>query len=167
MKCLVFECANHQHQGKFVGNLCAPCHHMLTTGETGHGATFVHGLEGDLRSLHANLRDERAQHTKSSQTIQALTARVRELEAERARMQSIEAAARNLRASYRHDDRDARACEMCRVLDAVDLERVKSAPSVSTGLKPDGTTRAVEYNAQWAALHCAFTLPLPTGSEER
>lgn len=34
-KCIVFGCTNHTDQGKFVGDLCAPCHHILTTGEVG------------------------------------------------------------------------------------------------------------------------------------
>lgn len=43
------------------------------------------------------------------------------------------------------------------------LERIeRAAKSLHDAmLRSDGTTRAVEYNAQWAALHCAFTTPLP------
>jgi hypothetical protein len=44
VRCLVKGCSNHSDQGVFVGPLCMPCHHMLTTGEVGHGATFVHEL---------------------------------------------------------------------------------------------------------------------------
>lgn len=32
VKCIVHGCQNHTHQGKFVGDLCMPCHIMLTTG---------------------------------------------------------------------------------------------------------------------------------------
>lgn len=32
-RCLVKGCTNHAHQGHFVGDLCAPCHTMLTTGK--------------------------------------------------------------------------------------------------------------------------------------
>jgi hypothetical protein len=30
-KCLVKDCPNHAHEGTFIGELCAPCHTMLTT----------------------------------------------------------------------------------------------------------------------------------------
>jgi len=45
MKCIVHGCENRLDQGAFVGSLCAPCHHMLTTGRVGCGATFVHWLD--------------------------------------------------------------------------------------------------------------------------
>ena len=32
-KCLVMGCTNHQGEGRFVGELCAPCHTMLTQGK--------------------------------------------------------------------------------------------------------------------------------------
>lgn len=32
-KCIVKGCKNHRHQGRFVGELCAPCHGMLTEGK--------------------------------------------------------------------------------------------------------------------------------------
>lgn len=31
-KCIVLNCANHRHGGKFVGDLCAPCHTFISTG---------------------------------------------------------------------------------------------------------------------------------------
>ena len=33
MKCIVKDCANHMHGGRFVGELCTPCHTFITTGE--------------------------------------------------------------------------------------------------------------------------------------
>ena len=33
MKCIVKDCANHMHEGRFVGELCTPCHTFITTGE--------------------------------------------------------------------------------------------------------------------------------------
>jgi hypothetical protein len=33
MKCIVKDCANHSHEGKFVNDLCKPCFQFLTTGE--------------------------------------------------------------------------------------------------------------------------------------
>ena len=32
-KCIVYQCENYKGQGLFVGDLCGPCHHMLTTGQ--------------------------------------------------------------------------------------------------------------------------------------
>lgn len=32
-KCIVHGCKNHTDQGAFVGDLCSPCHSMITTGE--------------------------------------------------------------------------------------------------------------------------------------
>lgn len=29
-KCIVKDCANHKHEGLFVGDLCAPCHSFIT-----------------------------------------------------------------------------------------------------------------------------------------
>lgn len=34
-KCLVKGCENHSNQGTFIGDLCAPCHHYLTSDEVG------------------------------------------------------------------------------------------------------------------------------------
>ena len=31
--CIVKDCQNHRHEGKFVGDLCSPCHTFITTGE--------------------------------------------------------------------------------------------------------------------------------------
>lgn len=33
MKCIVKDCVNHSHEGKFVGDLCNPCFQFLITGE--------------------------------------------------------------------------------------------------------------------------------------
>jgi len=44
-KCLVKGCENERGQGTFVGDLCKPCHEMLTTGRIHpNNGTFV----GDL-----------------------------------------------------------------------------------------------------------------------
>ena len=32
IKCIVKDCQNHIGQGRFVGNLCSPCHEFLSTG---------------------------------------------------------------------------------------------------------------------------------------
>lgn len=63
MKCIVHDCKNHDHQGAFVGNLCAPCHHMLTTGVLGFGGTFVHRLadasDAKVREIEAEVLEAR------------------------------------------------------------------------------------------------------------
>ena len=33
VKCIVKDCLNHQHEGKFAGDLCSPCHTFITTNE--------------------------------------------------------------------------------------------------------------------------------------
>jgi hypothetical protein len=49
-RCLVYRCPNHKDEGVFVGDLCAPCHKMLTTGRIPkmRGETFIHRLVDDL-----------------------------------------------------------------------------------------------------------------------
>ena len=32
-KCLVAGCTNHKNEGKFIGDLCSPCHTMLMLGK--------------------------------------------------------------------------------------------------------------------------------------
>jgi hypothetical protein len=40
-KCLVKGCENYSHQGQFVGDLCAPCHTMITTGKVSQGGGWI------------------------------------------------------------------------------------------------------------------------------
>jgi len=44
-KCLTKGCENHRHQGKFIGDLCAPCNSYITTGNVGPTESFI----GDLQ----------------------------------------------------------------------------------------------------------------------
>jgi hypothetical protein len=44
-KCLTKGCGNHRHQGKFIGDLCAPCNSYITTGNVGPTESFL----GDLQ----------------------------------------------------------------------------------------------------------------------
>jgi len=53
VKCLVFGCSNHTHQGKFVGDLCAPCHLYLTTGKIGCTDSFLGDLVAEIARLKA------------------------------------------------------------------------------------------------------------------
>ena len=34
--CVVKGCTNARHQGSFVGDLCSPCHNIITTGNPGY-----------------------------------------------------------------------------------------------------------------------------------
>jgi hypothetical protein len=44
-KCLTLGCENRYGEGTFVGDLCSPCHEMITTGRVHHrNPTFI----GDL-----------------------------------------------------------------------------------------------------------------------
>lgn len=47
MKCIVKGCNNCSHEGRFIGDLCAPCYTMLTTGKLNpSNAWFVRAIEG-------------------------------------------------------------------------------------------------------------------------
>lgn len=51
-KCLVYGCPNHDNEERFVGNLCAPCHKMLTTGDIAiHNGNFISAMWQDLEDL--------------------------------------------------------------------------------------------------------------------
>ena len=45
-RCIVYGCANHRHQGRFIGDLCAPCHSYITTGIIGPTTSFLGKLDG-------------------------------------------------------------------------------------------------------------------------
>ncbi|QIG72345.1 hypothetical protein EVB32_149 [Rhizobium phage RHph_TM39] len=48
-KCLVHGCENHPSQGQFVGDLCLPCHSMITTGKVhNRDLTFVGDLHREV-----------------------------------------------------------------------------------------------------------------------
>jgi len=32
-RCIVLNCGNHRHEGKFVGDLCVPCYTFISTGD--------------------------------------------------------------------------------------------------------------------------------------
>jgi hypothetical protein len=57
-KCLVFGCSNRKHQGKFIGDLCGPCHQMITTGCIGSGETFIHTLVKEANTNYSRGWDE-------------------------------------------------------------------------------------------------------------
>ena len=40
-KCIVYGCKNHESEGGFVGDLCTPCHTMITTGELMPSDSFL------------------------------------------------------------------------------------------------------------------------------
>ena len=50
-ECLVLGCTNKKHQGEFVGDLCGPCHNMLTTGNFGYGKTYFHEMAKQIERL--------------------------------------------------------------------------------------------------------------------
>ena len=41
--CIVRDCVNHRHQGRFIGDLCAPCHAYITTSFLGELQSRVSG----------------------------------------------------------------------------------------------------------------------------
>ena len=39
-KCIVMNCANHTDEGKFVGDMCSPCHTFVTSGRGVHSQAY-------------------------------------------------------------------------------------------------------------------------------
>lgn len=63
MKCIVAGCPNDSDQGKFVGELCSPCHKMLETGVV-HPSThsFIAGMEREIDHLKKELKAANVRH---------------------------------------------------------------------------------------------------------
>ena len=57
MKCLVHGCLNHDNEGHFEGELCSPCHYMLTTGKIGPTHAFFGKLKDENDMLRGLLKD--------------------------------------------------------------------------------------------------------------
>jgi hypothetical protein len=51
VRCLVHGCTNFSDQGEFVGDLCAPCHKILTTGYVGPTSSFLGVMNKRLAEL--------------------------------------------------------------------------------------------------------------------
>lgn len=45
MKCIVKDCPNHTHEGKFIHDLCAPCHEFITRGEGKHSQAYRNSMK--------------------------------------------------------------------------------------------------------------------------
>ena len=59
-KCIVHGCSNHADQGRFVGEMCSPCHTMITTGKVMPTDSFLNqitSLEAEITRLTSE-RDE-------------------------------------------------------------------------------------------------------------
>ena len=50
-KCIVKGCTNTSDKGMFVGELCQPCHTMITTGTVRSGTTFIHEVRERLTKI--------------------------------------------------------------------------------------------------------------------
>ena len=50
-KCIVSGCSNHRENGKFVGDLCSPCHEYITTGKIGYTDSFLGALASENESM--------------------------------------------------------------------------------------------------------------------
>lgn len=59
VKCIVKGCPNKRGEGGFIGQLCTPCHTMITTGCVGHGETFIHVFADKLRAILEVVKDVR------------------------------------------------------------------------------------------------------------
>jgi hypothetical protein len=40
MKCIVKNCQNHEHEGRFIGQLCSPCFGYISTEEGVHSQAY-------------------------------------------------------------------------------------------------------------------------------
>jgi len=48
-ECIVKGCTNKKWQGRFVGDLCAPCHSYITNGKIGFTNSFLGKLKHELK----------------------------------------------------------------------------------------------------------------------
>lgn len=51
MKCIVKDCTNHEHEGRFSAELCFPCFKFIATGEGVHSQAY--------RNVQKVVKDER------------------------------------------------------------------------------------------------------------
>jgi hypothetical protein len=51
MKCIVKDCPNHYFDGKFIGDLCAPCHEFITTGKGIHSQAYRNTVGKLIQSI--------------------------------------------------------------------------------------------------------------------
>lgn len=78
-KCIVKDCENHKHQGRFVGDLCSPCHAFITRNEGKHSQAYRNsqrpwqGLtEVEMMDiLDAELTTQSTEHFALAQAIEA------------------------------------------------------------------------------------------------
>jgi hypothetical protein len=69
MKCIVKNCQNHEHEGRFIGQLCSPCFGYLSTEEGVHSQAYrnVQKLVEQEREECANLCEEQIKAYMSNQ----------------------------------------------------------------------------------------------------
>lgn len=61
IKCIVKDCVNHTHEGKFVGTLCAPCYQWIAERQGFHSQAYRNEF-GDVMScevVEANFNDSK------------------------------------------------------------------------------------------------------------
>lgn len=55
-KCIVYGCDNHTNEGTFVGDMCYPCHYIITTGDLSQSSeNFIYKLYMKKKTLEADL----------------------------------------------------------------------------------------------------------------
>jgi hypothetical protein len=59
-KCIVKGCSNHKGEGTFIGDLCCPCYHMITTGRIGPSTSFLGDMATELKNVKEHLEAIRA-----------------------------------------------------------------------------------------------------------
>lgn len=50
--CIVYKCKNRRDQGRFIGDLCAPCYEYLRSGKIGYTQSFL----GELKECRDTLK---------------------------------------------------------------------------------------------------------------
>lgn len=53
MKCIVLGCSNSKGEGTFVGDICGPCHYMLTSGVVSPSTNWMWSISCDNVRLRA------------------------------------------------------------------------------------------------------------------
>lgn len=58
-RCIVLDCTNYQHEGKFVGELCYPCHQFVVDGCGVHSQAFRNAVEASAFAALNHIQDDR------------------------------------------------------------------------------------------------------------
>lgn len=92
MKCIVYGCENHDHQGEFINEMCLPCYNIITTGELKPTSSFLKrlndGIYGFYEDEYPHYASYKNAHSELSylvypEEVNRLVDRIKELEAKK------------------------------------------------------------------------------------